>query len=534
VVHVRVKVDVREDLYDDIEEEVVQVEEEDQDQAEDWSRIDESVQELFEREDSTSVVKSYHPDADFFEDTELTSLVELLRQKQYQGKTNKDGVVIGTPNIIKRDFQAVSDAYTSQGIRVLKASEIVAAVRFGRIPGNLRSVRAREWRVILCLSLQTEKCLTDTDFVHVESLSGTFVNRIAGLARVLWSKDNYCNTVRASGYWQNAFTFPCWVLPRDGQELIDKSKTSGHWIVKPYKQGGGNGIFVLDGAEELLQLVRGQGKFIVQPYLETPHLLEGRKWDLRTYVLVTGVSPFARVYVYSDGLVRLATERYNPDAKHGGNKTQFLTNTSVNRKYQKDASKLTWSFARLEEYLGNADYRRLFSKIKRAIAMLMVTAETAFSQEFRGFRGGEFTCENCFHLLGVDLIVDQDLSPRVIEVNGEPSMQLTADSTSEYDQTKQNMQHEVAKIALGSGPQNNQRIFQTTKHKRWLKDHPKALEVLLKTSQELSLLENFRAVYPDEKVCTNPIRAQIWDRFIEDPDRKIMHELVHDLLCSHS
>jgi len=41
-----------------------------------------------------------------------------------------------------------------------------------------------------------------------------------------------------------------------------------------------------------------------------PHLIDGKKYDLRIYVAVTSYDPL-RVYIYDDGLCRFATNRYN-------------------------------------------------------------------------------------------------------------------------------------------------------------------------------------------------------------------------------
>jgi tubulin polyglutamylase TTLL7 len=51
--------------------------------------------------------------------------------------------------------------------------------------------------------------------------------------------------------------------------------------------------------------------FIVQEYIDKPLLLDGYKFDLRIYVLVTSCDPL-RVFLFNDGLVRLATEKYLP------------------------------------------------------------------------------------------------------------------------------------------------------------------------------------------------------------------------------
>ena len=47
-------------------------------------------------------------------------------------------------------------------------------------------------------------------------------------------------------------------------------------------------------------------------YIANPHLINGLKYDLRVYILVTSYNPL-KVYMYNDGLVRFATEPYSND-----------------------------------------------------------------------------------------------------------------------------------------------------------------------------------------------------------------------------
>lgn len=53
-----------------------------------------------------------------------------------------------------------------------------------------------------------------------------------------------------------------------------------------------------------------QEHFIVQEYLDKPFLMEGYKFDLRIYILVTSCDPL-RIFLYKDGLVRMGTEKYH-------------------------------------------------------------------------------------------------------------------------------------------------------------------------------------------------------------------------------
>lgn len=70
--------------------------------------------------------------------------------------------------------------------------------------------------------------------------------------------------------------------------------------------------------------------FIVSKYIHNPLLINGLKFDLRVYVLVTSIVPL-RIYVYKEGLTRFATEKYTNNIKDINNKFSHLTNYSINK-----------------------------------------------------------------------------------------------------------------------------------------------------------------------------------------------------------
>lgn len=68
--------------------------------------------------------------------------------------------------------------------------------------------------------------------------------------------------------------------------------------------------------------------FVISEYVSNPHLIDGLKYDLRVYALVTSFDPLI-VYVYEEGLVRLATTKYSLDPEALDNKFIHLTNYSI-------------------------------------------------------------------------------------------------------------------------------------------------------------------------------------------------------------
>ena len=61
-----------------------------------------------------------------------------------------------------------------------------------------------------------------------------------------------------------------------------------------------------------------------------PALYNGHKYDFRIYVLVTSVISPMTIFLYNDGLVRLASEPYDPGANYE-DPFVHLTNYSLNK-----------------------------------------------------------------------------------------------------------------------------------------------------------------------------------------------------------
>jgi len=95
------------------------------------------------------------------------------------------------------------------------------------------------------------------------------------------------------------------MLPADYTELkkeFDNKKGHKTFIVKPSKGAQGTGIMITRSLSD----IDPQEPNIVQRYMHRPHLLDGYKYDLRIYVLLTSLQPL-RIYLFREGLVWLLT-----------------------------------------------------------------------------------------------------------------------------------------------------------------------------------------------------------------------------------
>lgn len=89
---------------------------------------------------------------------------------------------------------------------------------------------------------------------------------------------------------------------------------------------------------------------IVSEYISDPLLINGLKFDLRIYVVITSVNPL-RFYLYEEGLARFATEKFSLSHEKMKNRYVHLTNYSVNKYNNKDGMTVDnykWSFSALK------------------------------------------------------------------------------------------------------------------------------------------------------------------------------------------
>jgi len=99
------------------------------------------------------------------------------------------------------------------------------------------------------------------------------------------------------------------------------------YIMKPADSSCGKGIKVIGPKTQIMK----KTGYVVSQYIANPHLIDGFKYDLRIYVLCTSFEPM-KIFLFREGLVRFATQKYTNNPKMLDKRFIHLTNYSVNKK----------------------------------------------------------------------------------------------------------------------------------------------------------------------------------------------------------
>ena len=250
-----------------------------------------------------------------------------------------------------------------------------------------------------------------------------------------------------------------------------RGNPGGTYIVKPTAGAMGRGIYLIRKPEDIDH--KHERDVVIQKYLANPFLVDGYKFDLRVYALVTCVDPLT-VYVYDEGIARFATLKY--EAPGRGNlreKTMHLTNYSVNKHSdtfehadaEDEGTKRTLTALMRDLETRGHDVKKLRREISDVVVRTIAPIQPHLAHvyhsavtngptrgapgsgnerdqraarwgvrgSYRGFirrgRGcaperagdGDAHDSRCFEILGFDIILDDALRPTLLEVNHSPS-----------------------------------------------------------------------------------------------------------------
>ena len=214
--------------------------------------------------------------------------------------------------------------------------------------------------------------------------------------------------------------------PKEKQEIIEKfSKYSlknddDVWMIKPTMGSLGLEISILTNYSDIKLK-----NYLITKYLYNPHLIKGYKYDLRFHGLVSTIKPL-KLYLYNEGLVRLASEKYNFSVSDPHNKYSFLTNLFINKKnnkkfiYPKNMKNMEdsnlWNLDTFQKYCArnNINYEKLYSEVGDIFIKMMITVREKIVDNIEKTN---LQYSNFYHLIGFDIILDENLKPYLLETN---------------------------------------------------------------------------------------------------------------------
>lgn len=203
-----------------------------------------------------------------------------------------------------------------------------------------------------------------------------------------------------------------------------ETKLQNYWIMKPVGMSRGRGISLVRDVASLTY----SSTSVVQRYVERPLCLDGYKFDLRIFVLVTSFKPL-EAFIYREGFARVSTQSYSLDPSQMGNKFVHLTNSSIQKQNTEGpsadnplrsssadvgGSKICMHgahglWARLEAAGINTEI------LWRNICLVVLKSLVVVDEKM--------TYQPCsFEVFGYDVLIDSDLRPWLIEVNASPSL----------------------------------------------------------------------------------------------------------------
>jgi tubulin polyglutamylase TTLL6/13 len=232
------------------------------------------------------------------------------------------------------------------------------------------------------------------------------------------------------------------------------------FIIKPTAGCQGRGIFLTRNLNDISHT----DLVVAQDYIRRPFLIEGYKFDLRVYLLVASVSPL-RVFLFDDGLVRMCSQPYQPPTRKNLSKVRMhLTNYAINKgatasvgtpdpslgeaggdSAESGAAKpegvgptdgtgfkrsILWFTKWLEEH--GHDAASMWARVADLSNKALIAACPELSHVYRSAAGfGSASVpgsgsRRCFEILGLDILLDGDLRPWLLEVNHSPSFTCDA------------------------------------------------------------------------------------------------------------
>ena len=269
----------------------------------------------------------------------------------------------------------------------------------------------------------------ETQLKHFEYIYDKIENYICGTNTDLFNHK----------YNEIFYTYQTRKLGSEQRIFFPKTHYDGYnlWLIKAINLNRGMGIKVendLDKIEKEIIEINDNLKMeisnkkkrkckciLIQKYIEKPLLYQGRKFDIRLWVLFIGNKP-DNVYIFKEGHLKATCGNYDLNSK---DIYVHLTNYSI-QKYNSDFSKIEIGneipFKDLQKDLDSKKIKinfrnNIYPKIVRIVRITAGAAKAKINMMNR---------KNCFEIYGYDFMIDEKFNPFLIEINTNPGFEFSS------------------------------------------------------------------------------------------------------------
>lgn len=251
----------------------------------------------------------------------------------------------------------------------------------------------------------------------------------------------------------------------------------------------------------------------IQEFIDDPLLVDGHKFDIGVYTIITSIDPL-RVYIYyGDILFRYCSQKYHP-----------FDPDNVDKYIVGDDYLPTWEIPSLSRYYNGLGYgmkssfdayirdkgsdpKKIWDQVEDAIRLALLNKEPLIKEILQRFRNKQ----NFFEMARFDLIVDAKLKVYLMEANMSPNL-----SSAHFKQNFLLYEQVIYNVLnlVGVGHYLNRESFKKRDHET---------EIMLSTDKNIMVNSENCGKIPCTESCA-PVECQLCKPCLSNSDIANLHQ----------
>lgn len=195
----------------------------------------------------------------------------------------------------------------------------------------------------------------------------------------------------------------------DMMEFAEDSKQKGIYILKKNIQRQ-EGMMITKDYKYIRNRAAQDGYVVCQELLQNPYLVDGRKINIRIYLLIVMSKDKAEFYIYNNGFMYYTPQKYIAGSMEVENN---ITTGYIDRKVYEENPLTLQDFY---DFLENSDAQKLQINLVKTFQAL----KTAYAPVLSS-KNNRHNIMN-FNIFGVDIAPDDSLEIKIIEINKGPDL----------------------------------------------------------------------------------------------------------------